>query len=246
MSEIKRNNPTPFYLQLEEIIRKKINNGEYENGDSLPSESKLQEKYNLSRTTVRQAMSNLVKDGIITRQRGKGTFVSSKNKTKPDLSLLNSFTEEVKREGKKPGSKVLNLKIIKAPQYISEALKLSNKSSVVLYERIRTIDDKPVGIHTVYLNLNALPKLNIEDLNKDDISLYNIIENKLNIKIGTATETIKAIAADKETSETLNIQEGEPLFSMKRITYTGNNIPFEYAKIIVKGDEFEYKTKLKR
>ena len=246
MSSITRKNPIPLYLQLEELLRSQIRDHILKPGDPVPTELELQSKYNLSRTTVRQAMANLERDGIINRQQGKGTFISQPRKTQPDLWVLNSFSEEIRRDGGKPGSKVLQLVEIPVPTDIAAFLDVEKDYPLILYRRIRTIDDKPVGIHTVYLNKMIIPGLDPDSLNTDNISLYDILEKDCHLKIGIADEVLESISADASIADTLGIPVGFPVMCIQRTTSTIDEIPFEHAKIFVRGDKFKYRARLKR
>ena len=246
MSKLNREVHTPLYLQIEDLIIEQVESGEISPGDTIPSEAELQKKYNVSRTTIRQAMANLAKDGIIIKKQGKGTFVSKVQKTEPNLSNLCSFSEEIMKDGGKPGSKVLELGIIGAPKHIADIFKIKKGNPVIIYERLRSIDDALVGLHTVYLNQNVLPFFDLNKLNQDNISLYQFLEKDLKIHIYVADETLKAISADENIAKILNIPIGTPIMLLKRTTYTLGGQPFEYAKIIVKGEEFQYKARLTR
>lgn len=246
MSLIDRQNPVPLYLQLEELIKSQIVSGILRPGDPLPTEAELQARFNVSRTTVRQAMANLERDGMIYRLQGKGTFISKPQKSQPHLSLLSSFSEEIRRDGRTPGARVVQLAEIPCPADISGHLGVDEGQPVVLYERIRTVDEKPVGLHTVYLNRQVLQSLPLNRLRADNVSLYEVLEQECRLKIGFADEALEAIAADEPLSRTLGIPLGFPVIFIERTTSTTTEVPFEYCKIYVRGDEFRYRARLRR
>lgn len=246
MLKISRQNPIPLYLQLEEVVRSQIAAGVLQPGDPLPTEVDLQVQYGVSRTTVRQAMANLERDGIIYRLQGKGTFISKPQKTQPQLSILSSFSEEILRDGRVPGARVLRLAEIPSPLDVAGHLDVDEGCPLIFYERIRTIDDRPVGIHTAYLNKQVIPNLPFDRLRSDDISLYKVLEEECGIRIGTADEVLEAITADESIARILDVPIGFPVMSIERTTATVNETPFEYCKIFVRGDEFRYRARLYR
>lgn len=246
MTLIDRQSPVPLYLQLEELIRSQIASGVLRPGDPLPAEAELQARFSVSRTTVRQAMANLERDGMISRVQGKGTFISRPRKSQPRLSLLSSFSEEIKRGGRTPGAHVVQLAEIPCPADISDRLGVDEGQPLVLYERVRTVDDKPVGLHTVYLNRQVLQSLPLDRLRADNISLYEIVEKECGLKIGFADEALEAIAADEPLARVLGIPMGFPVVFIERTTFTASEVPFEYCKMYVRGDEFRYRARLRR
>ncbi len=107
MSAIYRNSPLPRYFQLKEIMRERIRSGEWKPGELIPSERELSEKYGISRMTARQAITELVNEGLFYREQGKGTFVSQRKITQ-QLIHLTGFTEDIRARGQRPGTKVLS------------------------------------------------------------------------------------------------------------------------------------------
>src|SRR5258708_39864193 len=115
MSAIYRNSPLPRYYQLKEIIRERIRSGEWKPGELIPSERELSEQYKISRMTARQAITELVNEGMFYREQGKGTFVS-RHKITQQLIRLTGFTEDIKTRGQRPGTKVLSAQMSPADE----------------------------------------------------------------------------------------------------------------------------------
>ncbi|GGE15840.1 hypothetical protein GCM10011571_16830 [Marinithermofilum abyssi] len=141
---IDKSSPVPIYYQLEEHIKSQIEKGELKPGDCLPSEREYSEKYGISRMTVRQAINNLVSDGYLIRQKGKGTFVSER-KFEQKLSELTSFTEDMKARGLKPDSKLLQFEIIPSDDAIATQLSIKRHDPVYQIRRIRLADGVPMA-----------------------------------------------------------------------------------------------------
>src|SRR6476659_66204 len=123
MVESLRGGPLPRYYQLKEIIRERIVTGEWEPGSLIPSERELCERYGISRMTARQAITELVNEGLFYREQGKGTFVS-RHKITQQLINLTSFSEDMKARGQRPGSKVVAAQMVPADEALAERLRI--------------------------------------------------------------------------------------------------------------------------
>src|SRR5713101_906477 len=121
MSAIYRNSPLPRYYQLKEIIRERIHSGEWKPGELIPSERELSEQYKISRMTARQAITELVNEGLFYREQGKGTFVS-RHKITQQLLRLTGFTEDIRARGQRPATSVLSAQMCPASEEIAERL----------------------------------------------------------------------------------------------------------------------------
>ena len=172
MSEINRNSFVPLYYQLSELLREQIESGDLKAGDLAPSEYALCKKYNLSRNTVKQAVTKLVSEGLLYRHQGKGTFVAEK-KTFHNLTTKLSFQAEV--VGMKKFSETL-LKVAKeivAPPSICTLLEIPGGSTVFFIQRIRKVDNQPFAFQTSYLPQYLCPGLLNRDLKNE--SLFNLL-----------------------------------------------------------------------
>lgn len=230
----------PLYYQLTEKLRENIENGEWPPHFLIPSETELCEKYGVSRGTVRQALSQLVRENLLYRKQGKGTFVAEPKITQ-QLNRFYSFAQDMREKGLKPSSKVLgNEKILPDP-YIKNVLGLKENEMVYKIMRLRLAEEKPLILETSYLVEELFPNLDKEDVEK--VPLYIIIIKKYKIKITRAKETFEPILVDEFESEKLKIPVGSPALLVKRITYTAG-IPFEFRKSVVRGDKCSYSVEL--
>src|SRR5438270_13113239 len=123
MSAIYRNSPLPRYYQLKEIMRDRIRSGEWKPGDLIPSERELGEQYGISRMTARQAITDLVNEGLFYREQGKGTFVSQRKITQ-QLIHLTGFTEDIRARGQRPSTKVISAAMQAADEETAERLRV--------------------------------------------------------------------------------------------------------------------------
>lgn len=166
-----KQNNTPLYIQLYNIFKELIESGNLQSGFKLPSENELSEQYEVSRSTVRQTLSELERDGYIYKERGKGSFVSVRPFSQ-NLSNLYNFSDEIKKYGKIPKYKLISLDIIIPKKNISETMNLNSQDTVYKIEIIRKIEDEPVLFETTYLPTKRFKKFETIDLNKK--ALYDI------------------------------------------------------------------------
>ncbi|MFW5889717.1 MAG: GntR family transcriptional regulator [Bacillota bacterium] len=244
-NELDRESYTPLYVQVQEIIKKKIENGEYEVGKKVPSETQLQKKLSISRTTARNALQELVNEGILESKQGKGTYVRRK-KLNYQLTRLTSFTEDIKNKGLNPDTEVLKKELITPGDFVLNKLNLNQGEKTYYLKRLMKIDKEVVGVHEAYLNEKLLKDKGFLNYNFSDNSLYSVLRNEYNIILGEANETIEAAPADNYTSKLLNIDESFPVLILNRLTYTEKGELLEYCKIIYRADRYKYNVKLER
>src|SRR5574340_1853875 len=137
MSAIYKNSPLPRYYQRKEIMRERVQSNEWKPGDLIPSERELSEKYGISRMTARQAITDLVNEGLFYREQGKGTFVSQRKITQ-QLIRLTGFTEDIRARGQRPGTKVLSAEMRPADEEIAERLHIRLGEMIFLVDRKST------------------------------------------------------------------------------------------------------------
>ena len=226
-----------------EELKKKINNETYAPGQFLPSETELQQIYNVSRITVRRALADLEHDGIVKRIKGAGTKVLAKKKHS-DLYKLLGFSEDAKQNGEEVTSVILKFSIEPAPVAVAEFLKIEPNEDVYYLKRLRLLDGRIAGIFETYISQRFDFKINIDEFDSKT-SLYDFYE-KHNVIIGTGTETIEAIMPNSQIREELFMEKEEPIFLRQRITYSNLNVPIEFSKNYYKASRFTYVISLSR
>src|SRR5512143_2788530 len=159
---LERESPDPLYTQLKDSLVGDISAGRYAPNQRLPSERELSVHYNVSRMTVRQALLELVRDGMIYTRTGKGTFVAEP-KIDQRLRTLSGFTQDVNARGGRPTSQVLEFKVIAAPSDIATALRLSLGTETIMLSRLRLADGDPLAIETAYVPEKMFPGLLMHD-----------------------------------------------------------------------------------
>ncbi|NBI07345.1 GntR family transcriptional regulator [Senegalia massiliensis] len=242
MIEIDKNNKLPLYYQLYEIIVHDIKKGTFAEHDKLPSERELCERFEISRSTVRQAMNELEKDGYIYKEHGRGIFVSPKS-FKQDLFKFYSFTDEMKKIGKIPTSKVLDFKKIKSDERLARKLGVKINQNLYEFTRLRLADDEPIMLETSYLPMVRFPNLIREQLEEN--AMYDIFRGEYNVEFSKAEEKFRPVNTRKDESEILKVSRKVPGMMIERYTYENERV-IEYTVSIARGDKFEYRVILEK
>ena len=233
----------PLYYQLDTILRKRIASDELARGDLLPSEEALAKEYNLSRITVRQALSSLESDGLIVRKRGKGTFVSKKH-TPLESPKFTGFIEDLISMGIRTKSKILNISMVEGPQTIQEHLELEAGTQLFRIEKIRLVEGSPFSYVLNYLPPDIGKKIKTDDLIAKPLLM--ILEDDMGIKVTEAVQSIEATIADTHVASLLGIRVGDPLLKGERTVFDVNHKPVEYVSVLYRADKYFYTVNLKR
>ncbi|GCE05256.1 GntR family transcriptional regulator [Dictyobacter aurantiacus] len=243
MSTVFRKGPLPRYYQLKEIMREKIRLGEWKPGDLIPSERELGEQYGISRMTARQAITELVNEGLFYREQGKGTFVS-RHKITQQLLHLTGFTEDIRARGQRPGTKVLTAKMSPADETTAERLRIKTGQPIFYLQRLRLADDEPLAVEVSHLSFMGCEKLLEEDLEQN--SLYRLLETRYGLPLVEAEQEIEAGLFDEASAQLLKVPVNSAALFTRRTTYTERDTPIEYARAMYCGNKYTYYTNLKR
>ncbi len=233
----------PRYYQLREILREQILNGQWSPENRLPSERELSEQYGLSRMMVRQSVTELVKEGLLYREQGKGTFIASPKITQ-QLLRLTGFTEDIKARSQKPTTKVLSAEMWAADSTVAEKLRIKEGQLIFRLRRLRLADHEPLAVEMSLVNFIGCEKLLEEDLEQN--SLYRLLETKYGLPPAEAEQELEAGLAREEEAGLLKIEVGGPVLLTRRVTYTERGQPIEYAKSVYRGDKYKFYTRLMR
>ena len=174
----------PMYVKIEKYLKELIDSGEIKQGELLPSENKLCEKFNVTRMTVRSAYNNLVKEGYITRKRGIGSIVLA-NRISDNISNIQSYTKEMINKGYSVITKLISLSIVEADKTIKDKLNLELGENVWEVKRVRYAEGSPVSYMITYMPVKMFPNLKKTDCD----SLYKYLE-KCGYKISTAQRVV--------------------------------------------------------
>ena len=207
----------PKYYQLASILRQQIDNGEWQPRQPIPSERQLEVLYNVSRTTIREAIDYLTRQGYLYREHGRGTFVSPP-KLQKALMELTSFSEDLVKRGIRPGQIIRDISTVVPPASILQRLELAPGTPMLRLERIRLGNDVPIGLQTSYLVLEPGQGITRAEMEEAG-SLYKLLQEKFHIIPSEADETLEVTVATKEEAELLQIEEGAPLLLSERVLF---------------------------
>lgn len=229
------------YEEIAEDIRNKIKLGKYRPNDRLPLEREMCEKYSVSRITIKKAMDQLVMNGLVVKRRGAGTFVKDIDyKDFSDISISDQFEGFSKTFNDKIiTSKIVEFKVINAKNEVAERLKMSEDEFVYYIVRARYADGVPYVMEYTYMPIDIIPGLKTDTIKG---SLYEYIENKLNLKIKSAHRTIRASLPSKLEQKYLEIKGYFPILEVEQVAYLDTGQAFEYSKSRHRSDKFEFRS----
>lgn len=228
----------PLYDQLVDILTEKIEL-EYRPGDLLPSERELSKYYGLSRTTVRLALQELERLGLVVRQHGRGTFVADRSVQATNLSQTYSFTDQMRQMGRDPSTTILEFAEIDADKNLAEKMRVRMGDKLFKIERLRCADGMPMMVERTYMPMRKFMSLKRPML--EHASLYTVIEQVFHEKIRVAEEEFFASIARPADAHLLGIGEGAPVLDLVRTTYDVGNEIIEYTLSVARADQFKYK-----
>src|SRR3989304_6029567 len=241
---IDRTSPVPYYAQLKEVIRRRIECGEWPVGNRLPGEADLCRMFEVSRTVVRQALRALRDEGIVARRKGKGTFVAEPKIGESLVQRLTGFYQDMQERGHAPVSQVLKQEVIRASAKVAGHLGLPRKAPVIEVERLRFINDEPIVLVTTYLPYSLCPSLVEADLTRQ--SLYGFLSKECGIELARGRRTIEARAGGAREARRLEVPKGAPLIMLESVSYLADGTPIEYYLALHRGDRSRFEVELIR
>lgn len=230
----------PLYLQIKDILKQKIINNEYAVGTTIPSENELEEIFGVSRMTIRQAVNELVNEGLLKKERGrgKGTVVLS-SAIADKLSTVKSFTQKMQEQGLILKNKQINLSIVSPTETIATALNINPNDKVLRLSRIRMVNNDIIMYSISYIPESLDLPLDAQLYG----SLYQLLTTK-NIQITHAEEYIEAMLADESISQALEISINDAVLKRTRISQDQYNRNIEYTTTYYRSDKYKYVVEL--
>lgn len=241
-SPLNRRSGLPLYQQLYEVLRAQISSGVWRPGDMLPTENSLLDQYQVSRATVRQALDALVQEGLIYRERGRGTFMAHPT-VQQGLVRIVSFTEDMRQRGFEPGTDVLSAELIPANDDLVKVLDIEVGDELARIERLRLADGEPMSIEISYLVHRYCPGILRHDYARN--SLREVLERAYGVHIERATQAIRAVNAPAEIAKRLSIKPESAVLHIERISLSQHSIPIEFLHIYHRGDRYVLYNELK-
>ena len=222
----------PKYRELAEAIRGEIAGAPV--GSPTASERQLAEETGVSRMTARRAIDELVREGLLTREVGRGTFVA-----RPAVSVplqLTSFTEDMRARGYVPSSEVLHLGTVPADEHVASIFGLSLGEPVILLTRVRLADGVPIAIERSHLRANLFPGIERFDFARD--SLYRVLTDDYGIRFEAGEQVIRAASARADDAQTLQIAPESPVLELVRTSVSHGEV-IEWTTSTYPGSRFE-------
>jgi GntR family transcriptional regulator len=240
---INKDIPIPYYYQIAQSLREMIEDAEVDAADeemALPSELDLCEVYDVTRGTVRHALQVLEREGLIYRERGRGTFVK-RRRVQLDLTRLCSTTQDMQNRGWTPGTQVLSIQCSLPRPHVVRELRISQDSQVWEVYRLRLANGEPISLQWAYIPCDMTSGLNEYDLTG---SLYYALKNGYGIELKNADQIIRTRGATLGEAELLHIEEGDPVFVIERTSYDQADRPVEHLHSLWRGDRYDLQVRL--
>ncbi len=238
-------NPIPKYLQISSWLKELIQTGRYKAGEKLPSEIELSELCKVNRNTLRHAISELVSQGLLRKEKGTGTFVESfpSVEVKHKLKQISSFRDDLGETGIQEKTKILKKGIEEAQDHVTKTLILGANSKVVAVRRLRMGNGTPYIYEESFLPYDMFKDILNMDLSG---SMYKIISEHFDIVLARCEQRIRAVNLKGKIATLLNLPENSAGLFMESITYNENNIPVEVLFSYYRGDKYIFEIELGR
>jgi len=242
MELIDREDHQKLYFQLYEILRKKIEGNEWPICSQIPTEEDLCRMFNVSRATVRTAVMELVRQGYLKRQQGKGTFIF-RNIGSEGLTMLTSLQEILFEKGFQVTTIVLERSVMMPIGDLDLKLRVPKDKHIIYIKRLRLIDNEPVLLQESYVPYNICPLLLEEDV--ENQLLFDIFEKKYGMKITRVENHIEIAYITSDEARIIGLAEGSPAILLNQYFYSGEALVM-YTRSIKRTDRFKFLINLER
>ncbi|MEP9204054.1 GntR family transcriptional regulator [Enterobacter roggenkampii] len=226
----------PMYRQIADALREKISAGEFKPGDALPTESSLQEAFNVSRVTVRQALKLLTEEQIVESIQGSGTYVKEE-RVNYDIYQLTGFYEKLADRNVDTHSEVSIFEVLKADAKLAEKLNLSHDDKVWHVKRVRFIKQKPVNLEETWMPLALFPDLTWEVMEN---SKYHYVEQIKKLVIDRSEQELVPIMPSEEAIAALSLDPAKPILEKVSRGFLKDGRVFEYSRNVFNTDDYKF------
>ena len=209
---------SPLYRQIKRLILQSLQSGEWRPGDLIPSEMELAARFGVSQGTVRKAIDELAAENLVVRRQGRGTFVATHREARSQFRFLRLKPDV--GEAHYPDNVIIEARRVRAPADIARPLDLKTGDSVIFLKRMQSFDGKPTILEELWLPGAIFKGLTPERMLAYKGPMYALLETEFGMQMLRATESIKAVAADKEAAAMLKVALHTPLLSVQRVSYT--------------------------
>ncbi len=232
----------PLYVKIREAIRSDILQGRLHPGQKIPSEDELAEQYRVSRMTARQGVLELIKEGLLHRKHGVGTFVSYPHFDR-DHTHLTNFFESAREQGIEASSTVLKIEILSAQEKVAKELALKEGDRVICIRTLREVNHTPVTVHDSYIPHSLFHDLIHENL--ENVHLWDVME-KYGVRVKRAIQKLEARGAPVDIARLLQIKVGAPILYKERKILAEDGTPVEFTYCYNRGDMYSLTVAMER
>jgi len=236
--------PVPLYHQIREVLLEAIRSGDFALDQPIPSERELGEKFEVNRLTVRQAITDMVNDGWLRRQRGVGTFINDRRPMQMVMPALMGFSERMHRLGLKPSSQLISVEVQLPTRSAAEALHIESDTQVIRLVRLRLANDEAIMLETAFMPYALVPGLEARIAHEP--SLYHLLTTVYNIAVSEAEEVLEPVLLTAYEADLLQTEAGRPALLSEGTVYTADRQVVEFTKSLVRGDKAKYLFHLRR
>ena len=241
---INKASPVPYYYQIAQALREALDSLRRVPGAdeevALPSEPALAEIFGVTRGTVRHALQVLEHEGLIHREKGRGTF-ARRRRVELDLTELSSISEQMRSRNWAPAYRLLDIARTRPLPPVPAALGIAGDEPVWAVRRLRLADGEPVSFEQSHFPCRLVPHLDREDLSG---SLYDLLQSRYGFRLRTSDQTIRTRQADAEEARLLTIRQGDPVFAITGIISDAGGTPVEYSRSVWRGDRYDLQVRL--
>ncbi len=241
VTTLQKNTGVPVYRQLQALVRENIASGVWEVGKAIPSEQALGQQFGIARMTVRQALDGLIREGLLRRERGRGTFVAQQW-VERELSRLRSFSEDMHARHMVPTARLIAREVVPAPPDATEHLGLGVREAVIYLKRLRLADASPMALETSYFNYALFRPILDADLSTG--SLYEFIQATLALRLTHASQEFSVVLPTAGDAQLLGLSKRDATLMISQTTYVqvGNNSgPAIYGHTLYRADRYRFR-----
>lgn len=225
-----RNSESPLWTQFRDALRSQILQGEIAIGDKLPTEAELGEQFGISRIVVREALADLVRSNLIYKIKGRGAFVSARERDEDFVSTVLGFSDEMERKGRTVRTQVLTQELRAPTELEARSLGIAEGDAVVALKRLRSVDGELQLLVETVVPADLAPGLHRVRL--ENRSLYDVLRRQYGLRIVRAERWIDAVLPDADTSQLLEMATPEALLRIESIAYGANGRPIEHYRAL--------------
>jgi len=238
------NDGTPKWLQVARILRRSLGDGEFEPGETMPTEAELNSTFGISRTTARAALNSLVQEGMLLRRSGVGSVVLGPKVDQP-VSQIGGFTEDMQLRGLAPSFAALKAEWARASGEATHALGISSSDTPFMVERLLKANDRLIGHSVSWIRPDIFRSTHPPTLDYlTSNSLYAWLRERLSVHITGGFEFIEAQVASKATAKLLDIEQGSAVLVVTRVARTLDGLPIEFAVVTYRSDRYRFRLEL--